>query len=200
MATIWSPISRRRAPGCDGLVKVLLIGSGAREHALAWRLQQENSSIELLAAPGNAGIAALARCVAVPATDVEKLLDVGRAERPDYTLVGPEAPLAAGIVDRFRRAGLAIFGPTQAAAQIEASKVFAKGVLHDAGVATARSERHTDAAEARAAIGKFGLPVVIKASGLAAGKGVIVARSIAEARQAIDQMLVAGSLGEAGQE
>ncbi len=181
-------------------MKVLLVGGGAREHALAWRLQQETPAAELIAAPGNPGIAALARCASAAATDVEALVALAEVERPDYTLVGPEGPLALGIVDRFRASGLPIFGPTQSAAEIETSKVFAKEVMRDAGVATGRAERHTDAGAAKAAARLLGTPVVIKASGLAAGKGVIVAATIREADAAIDAMLVESRFGAAGRE
>src|SRR4051812_25702771 len=107
-------------------MKVLIVGSGGREHALAWKLAQESPDVELVVAPGNPGIAALARCVPVAATDVERLVALAEHERPDFTLVGPEAPLALGVVDRFRERGLPVFGPTRAAAEIETSKAFAK--------------------------------------------------------------------------
>ncbi len=181
-------------------MKVLLVGGGAREHALACHLLQDASTVELVAAPGNAGIAAIARCQPVAATDIDSLLALAEKERPDYTLVGPEGALALGIVDRFRTAGIPIFGPTRAAARIEASKVFAKDVLRDAGVATGRAERHVDAAAAKAAVRTLGAPVVIKASGLAAGKGVIVAATISDADTAIDAMLIESRFGDAGQE
>jgi phosphoribosylamine--glycine ligase len=128
------------------------------------------------------------------------VLALAESERPDWTLVGPEAPLEAGIVDRFRERGLAIFGPTAAAAEIETSKAFAKRLMRDAGIPTARAELHTDAAAARAAARAFGAPIVIKASGLAAGKGVIVAPTLEEADRAIDFMLVEGGFGQAGAE
>jgi phosphoribosylamine---glycine ligase len=181
-------------------VKVLLIGGGGREHALAWKFKQEDPDVELLAAPGNPGIAELGRCVRVAGTDVDALVELGRAERPDLTVVGPETPLALGIVDRFREHGLPIFGPTQAAAEIESSKVFAKRLMVDAAVPTARAETHTDARGAKRAARDFGAPVVIKASGLAAGKGVIVAESIADADTAIDDMLTRHTFGSAGAE
>src|SRR5688572_16111613 len=179
-------------------MKVLIVGGGGREHALAWRLSRERA--EIVAAPGNPGIAALGRCVAVPATDLDALVALAEAERPAFTLVGPEAPLAAGLVDRFRERGLPVFGPTRAAAEIETSKAFAKRLMLDAGIPTARAERHTDPAEARRAARAFGAPVVVKASGLAAGKGVIVAETLDEADRAIDYMLVEGGFGVAGAE
>ncbi len=181
-------------------MKILIVGAGAREHALAWAFTRDDPTVEIIAAPGNPGIAALARCATVPATDVEGLVRLAQTERPDFTLVGPEAPLAAGIVDRFREHRLAIFGPTKAAAAIETSKVFAKALMIDAGVPTARGERHVDAAAAKRAVRDFGYPVVIKASGLAAGKGVIIAETPREADDAIDRMLTTGAFGDAGSE
>ena len=120
-------------------MKVLLVGGGGREHALAWRLRAENPSIEIVAAPGNPGIAELASCVSVSATDVDRLAELAESERVDWTLVGPEAPLAAGIVDRFRARGLPIFGPTRAGAMLETSKEFSKTLMAEAGVPTARA-------------------------------------------------------------
>ncbi len=180
-------------------MKVLIVGGGAREHALAWKLRQDDAGAELVAAPGNPGIAALARCVPVKATDVDALLALALAEHADLTVVGPEAPLALGIVDRFRAAGLAVFGPTRLAAEIETSKAFAKRLMLDAGVPTARATRHTGAADAKRAAHALGAPVVVKASGLAAGKGVIVAMTMDEAERAIDYMLD-GGFGDAGAE
>jgi phosphoribosylamine---glycine ligase len=180
-------------------VKVLLVGGGAREHAIAWRLLQEDPATELIVAPGNAGIEGLARCVPMSATDIPGIVDLAEAERPSYTIVGPEAPLALGIVDAFRARGLPIFGPSGAAARIEASKTFAKDVMRDAGVPTARAQRFTDAAAAKVATAAFGAtPPVIKASGLAAGKGVVVSGSFAEAHEVIDRFLLEGTLGAAG--
>jgi phosphoribosylamine--glycine ligase len=181
-------------------MKVLIVGGGGREHALAWKLVRDNPSLDLLAAPGNPGIAELGRCVSVAATDVTALLELARAERPQLTVVGPEASLAAGIVDAFRGAGFPIFGPTAAAARIEASKSFAKELMREAGVPTARAERHTSPVAAKRAAAAFGAPVVIKASGLAAGKGVIVSQSLAEANEAIDAMLQGHAFGAAGDE
>lgn len=179
-------------------MKLLLVGSGAREHALAWKFLQDDPAIDIIAAPGNPGIATLARCFPVRADDVAGLLAMARAERPDVTVVGPEAPLAAGIVDRFRDAGFAIFGPTQAAARIETSKRFAKELMLHAGVPTARASHHTTVASARRAAADMGAPLVIKASGLAAGKGVVVAETMAEADRAISAMLDRGDFGAAG--
>lgn len=182
------------------MTRLLVVGGGGREHALVWKLKRENHRLELYAAPGNPGIAELASCIPIGVKDIEALRDFAIREQIDVTLVGPEAPLAAGIVDRFRERGLAIFGPTRAAAAIETSKVFAKALMLEAGVPTARAETHVDAAAARRAARGMGAPVVIKASGLAAGKGVIVAETIADADAAIDMMLVGGALGDAGRE
>jgi phosphoribosylamine--glycine ligase len=179
---------------------VLIIGGGGREHALAWKLKQEDPTLQLVAAPGNPGIAELGECAPITATDVDALIRLAHERQVDFTLVGPEAPLAAGIVDRFRSAGLPIFGPTRAAAEIETSKAFAKQLMLDAGIPTARAEVHTRAAEAKAAARRFGAPVVIKASGLAAGKGVLVCTSLDDADRAIDDMLAGNLFGDAGHE
>lgn len=179
-------------------MKVLLIGSGGREHALAWRIKRDAPHVEIVAAPGNPGIAELARCVPVAATDIDRLLVLAREESIGLTIVGPEAPLAAGIVDRFRAVGLAIFGPTAGAAQIETSKAFSKSLMESAGVPTARAVVCTTLDDALSAVDRFGAPVVIKASGLAAGKGVIVCHDIEEARIAVKAMLSDGAYGVAG--
>jgi phosphoribosylamine---glycine ligase len=181
-------------------VKVLIVGGGGREHALAWKFKQEDPSVDLIVAPGNPGIADLGRCLRVAATDIEALLGVARSERPDLTVVGPETPLALGIADRFREQGFPIFGPSRAAAAIESSKVFAKELMADANVPTARAVRHTDPVAAKRTSREFGAPVVIKASGLAAGKGVTVAETSAEADEAIDDMLTRRTFGAAGSE
>ena len=181
-------------------MKVLVVGSGAREHALAWKLARDDPSTTILAAPGNPGIAAHARCLPIKATDLSALAALARSELVDVTIVGPEAPLAAGIVDVFRRDKLAIFGPTQRAAQIESSKRFAKELMLGAGVPTAQATWHRDASGAKRAARSLGAPVVIKASGLAAGKGVVVCATLDEADRAIDGMLEAGIHGDAGSE
>ncbi len=181
-------------------MKVLLIGGGGREHALAWKLTRDDPSVELVAVPGNPGIAELGRCLPDHSTDPDRLQALARREEVTFTLVGPEAPLAAGIVDHFRSAGRAIFGPTRGAAEIESSKAFAKAVMLAAGVPTAFAERHTTLAGAQEAATRFGAPVVIKASGLAAGKGVVVCGSTAEAMATIDSMLREHSHGDAGRE
>ena len=181
-------------------MKALIVGGGGREHALAWSLRRDDPALELLAAPGNPGIAQLARCVPIAATDVEALAALAAREEVGLTLVGPEAPLATGIVDRFRSAGLPIFGPTAAAARIESSKSFAKALMREAGVPTASASVHRDLPSARAAIRRLGAPVVVKATGLAAGKGVFVCRSTVEAEEAAVMLLDGKSMGEAGLE
>ena len=181
-------------------MKILLVGGGGREHALAWKLSRDDESLDLIAAPGNPGIAELARCVNADPADAAGLLQLARSEQPDLTVVGPEAALAAGIVDRFRESSLSIFGPTRAAAEIETSKAFAKELMTAAGVPTARAVRHTDAVKAHRAVREFGAPVVVKASGLAAGKGVVVCATTAEADDAIDAMLIRSVHGSAGSE
>ena len=178
--------------------KVLLVGGGGREHALAWRIKRDSPKVDLIVAPGNPGIASLARCAKIAATDIDGLLRLAREEAVALTIVGPEAPLAAGIVDRFRREGLAIFGPTAGAAQIETSKAFSKALMTRGGVPTARAVICKTLDEALSAIDEFGAPVVIKASGLAAGKGVIVAQDLDEARLAARAIMGAGLFGDAG--
>jgi len=181
-------------------MKLLIVGGGGREHALAWKFARDNPACDIVAAPGNPGIAELGRCVNVGAADVSGLVALARAERPDLTVVGPEAPLAAGLVDALRDAGLPAFGPGAAAARIESSKRFAKELMARAGVATARAIASSDPALARDAVRHMGLPVVIKATGLAAGKGVIVCASVADAEAAIDTMLIEHAHGAAGNE
>ena len=179
-------------------VSVLIVGGGGREHALAWRLRQENPQSRIFAAPGNPGIAEVAQCIPIPAGDVDGLLAFVRRENVDWTLVGPEAPLAAGIADAFRAARLPIFGPTRAAAMLETSKAFSKSLMLDAGIPTARAITCGDVRGAERAIAEMGAPVVIKASGLAAGKGVIVCQSADEARAAATSMLEQHAFGDAG--
>jgi phosphoribosylamine--glycine ligase len=181
-------------------MKVLIVGGGGREHALAWKIRRDDPNAELIAAPGNPGIGSLARCVPVASSKLEPLADLAEKQRVDFTLVGPEVPLEAGIVNLFQSRGLPIFGPTREAARIETSKRFAKELMMDAGVPTARATHHTNAEEAKLALAAFVAPVVIKASGLAAGKGVIIAQSAAEAERAIDAMLSDHVFGAAGAE
>jgi phosphoribosylamine---glycine ligase len=179
-------------------MRILLIGGGGREHALAWKLTREEPALELIAAPGNPGIAELGECVPINVLDLDALEGLARERAVDLTIVGPEAPLEAGIVDRFRAARLPIFGPTRSAAEIETSKAFAKKLLLDEGIPTARAEIHTRVADAKAAARRFGAPVVVKASGLAAGKGVIVCKTLGDADSAIDDMLEGNRFGHAG--
>jgi phosphoribosylamine--glycine ligase len=181
-------------------MRVLIVGGGGREHALAWKLRRDDPGGELIAAPGNPGIAAVARCVPIAVGKLEELATLAETERVDLTVVGPEGPLEAGIVNLFRSRGLPIFGPTREAARIETSKRFAKELMSSVGVPTARATSHRDAFEAKHALSDFGTPVVIKASGLAAGKGVVVAQSKEEAEAAIDAMLEDLVFGDAGGE
>ena len=169
-------------------MKILVIGSGGREHALCWKLTQSPKTTALYAAPGNPGIAQAATCLATA-----DYLAVAESIDADLTVVGPEGPLAAGVVDQFRAKGRRIVGPTAAAACLESSKAFAKEFMMRAGIPTARFATADSAEEARAALGEFDYPVVLKADGLAAGKGVIIANSAAEAGQAVMQLLTPGS-------
>src|SRR3982750_4323031 len=181
-------------------MKILIVGGGGREHALAWKLCRDDPTLEILAAPGNPGIAKLARCVPIASDKYKELADLAEDEFVDLTIVGPEQPLEAGIVNLFQGRGLPIFGPTREAARIETSKRFAKDLMVKRGIPTARATQHSDSKEAKAALAQFSSPVVIKASGLAAGKGVVVAQSTAEAERAIDAMLSDRLYGSAGRE
>ena len=181
-------------------MKILVVGSGGREHAIVWRLAQDETKHELYCAPGNAGIAALATCLALKAEDVAGITAWCERERPDLVVVGPEAPLVAGLVDALEAKGITAFGPVRAGARMEGSKRFAKEIMDAAGVPTGKAEVFTDAAKAKAALAAYGLPVVVKADGLAAGKGVIVAETTAQAEAAIDDMLVDNKFGAAGAE
>ena len=176
-------------------MKVLVVGGGGREHALAWKLSQSERIQKVYVAPGNGGTARDANLFDVPITDVKALREWAQQEKIDLTVVGPEAPLAAGIVDEFRAHGMKIFGPTKAAAQLESSKAFSKAFMHRHGIPTALYETFTDAALAHAYVDKMGAPIVVKADGLAAGKGVVVAMTAAQAHEAIDFMLLDNSLG-----
>ena len=179
-------------------MKILVIGGGGREHALAWRLAQSPSVQAIHVAPGNGGTARdrHLKNVATPTSSACRLRD--QVEEIELTVVGPEAPLAAGVVDIFRQRGLRIFGPTRAAAQLESSKDFAKAFMKRHGVPTAEYETFTDAAAAHAYVDAKGAPIVVKADGLAAGKGVVVAQTVDEAHAAIDSMLADNKLGAAG--
>jgi len=181
-------------------VKILIVGGGGREHALAWKFRHDDPTAEIIAAPGNPGIATLARCVPIAADNVKQLAAFAEEERIDLTVVGPERPLEAGIVNVFQSRALPVFGPTKEAARIETSKRFAKELMVKRGIPTARASHHSDAREAKLALSRFTAPVVIKASGLASGKGVIVAQSATEAERAIDAMLSDRVFGNAGRE
>lgn len=176
-------------------MKVLVIGGGGREHALAWKLARSSRVQMVYVAPGNGGTASDKRLKNIPITDVQELRAWASKEKIGLTVVGPEAPLAAGVVDEFRAHGLRIFGPTQAAAQLESSKAFSKAFMQRHGIPTAEYEAFTDPAAAHAYVDKKGAPIVVKADGLAAGKGVVVAMTVAEAHEAIDFMLVDNKLG-----
>jgi phosphoribosylamine--glycine ligase len=181
-------------------MRILVVGSGAREHALAWKLAQSPRVLELFVAPGNAGTAGIATNLPIAANDFDGLLDAARNHKIDLTVVGPEDPLAAGLADVFLQNGLTIFGPVAAAARIESSKAWAKELMNAAGVPTARAERFTDLSAALDAIYDADLPIVIKADGLAAGKGVVVATTREDAEQAARSMLAEDAFGDAGHE
>ena len=183
-------------------MKILLIGSGGREHALAWKLAQSTQVQTVFVAPGNGGTATAKQSTAgienLPIADLQELVDFAKREKIHLTVVGPEAPLAAGIVDVFRNNGLRIFGPTQLAAQLESSKDFSKAFMKRHGIPTANYQTFSNALEAHAYIDVHGAPIVVKADGLAAGKGVVVAMSLEEAHAAVDMMLADNKLGNAG--
>ncbi len=181
-------------------MKVLIIGSGGREHALAWHVAQSVKVEKVYVTPGNAGteLATGVENVPLVADDIDGLLSFAGNNHIDLSIVGPEAPLTAGIVDRFTTAGLPCFGPTAAAAQLEGSKAFAKDFMARHGIPTAAYGNFTDIDEAIQFIHKQGAPIVIKADGLAAGKGVIIAQTMAEAETAVRDMLAGNAFGEAG--
>ena len=179
-------------------MKLLVIGSGGREHALAWKLARSPRISRVLVAPGNAGTAREEGLANVAANSIPEWIDLARKEGVAFTVVGPEAPLADGIVDAFQEAGLRIFGPRQAAARLESSKEFAKNFMQRHGLPTAAYAAFSEAAPAHECIERHGAPIVIKADGLAAGKGVVVAVSAAEAHAAVDGMLVGKTMGAAG--
>ena len=181
-------------------MKILVIGSGGREHTLVWKIKESSLIKQIYAAPGNAGIAELAECVDIKADDLAGLLKFAKEKEIDLTIVGPEAPLVAGIVDEFQKVDLKIFGPTKAAAQLEGSKVFAKEFMAKHNIPTARFKILSDAEEAKKYIQTLNMaPVVVKADGLAAGKGVIVAKTIQEALDAVELIMVKKAFGEAGE-
>jgi phosphoribosylamine--glycine ligase len=179
-------------------MKVLVVGGGGREHALIWKAAQSKRVTKVYAAPGNAGIAAIAECVPIKAEDIEGLLAFARKEAVDLTIVGPEGPLSMGIVDRFTEAGLRIFGPSGKAAIIEGSKQFAKDLMKKYRIPTADYGVFTDKASAEAYIRQKGAPIVVKADGLAAGKGVVVAETVEEAVKALDLIMSEKAFGAAG--
>ncbi|HUD25372.1 MAG TPA: phosphoribosylamine--glycine ligase [Burkholderiaceae bacterium] len=179
-------------------MKVLVIGGGGREHALAWKIARSRRVQRVYVAPGNGGSARSPGVHNVAALEPDAMAEFAASEAVDLTVVGPEAPLSAGIVDAFRLRGLPIFGPTRAAAQLEASKDFAKAFMQRHSIPTAPSRTFSDPAAARQYIRSRGAPIVIKADGLAAGKGVVVAGTVQQALDAVDRMLVGGALGAAG--
>ena len=176
-------------------MKVLVVGGGGREHALAWKLAQSPKVQQVYVAPGNGGTARDKSLVNVPISDVVQLREWAQAQQIGLTVVGPEAPLAAGVVDEFRAHGLRIFGPTRAAAQLESSKAFSKAFMQRHQIPTAEFETFSDPVAAHAYVERKGAPIVVKADGLAAGKGVVVAMTLAEAHEAIDFMLLDNTLG-----
>ena len=181
-------------------MRILVIGSGGREHALCWAIAASPLCDQLYCAPGNPGIAQEATCVPIAATDIDAILAFAKQEKIDFVVVGPEAPLVAGLVDKLEAAGIAAFGPSAAAAALEGSKGFTKDLCAKYDIPTARYRRFTDANAAKAYTRSEGAPIVVKADGLAAGKGVTVAMSLAEAEAAIDDALIANRFGAAGAE
>ena len=179
-------------------MRILVIGSGGREHALAWKLRQSSEAERIFCAPGNAGTAEIAESVAIPAGDLDALLRFARENRVDLTVVGPDDPLATGIVDLFAAEGLRAFGPTKSAARLEASKIFAKELMRAQKIPTAEARTFPDSGEALDYCERVKFPVVIKADGLALGKGVIIAPDAATAKSTIDEMMNRGRFGEAG--
>ncbi len=193
------PQEGRAAIQRDSPVKILVVGSGGREHAMVWKLAQSPRKPTLYCAPGNAGIESLATCVPVKADDIAGLKTFVQSEKIDLTVVGPETPLALGIVDKFRKSKLKIFGPTKGAARIEASKVFSKEIMHSAKILTARAQSFDQVAPALAYLDQHEVPVVVKADGLAQGKGVVVAATRDEAKQAVRGSMEQAVFGQAGQ-
>ena len=181
-------------------MKVLVVGGGGREHALCWKLKQSPLLTRLWCAPGNAGIADVAECVAIGAEDIPKLVEFAKTNAVDLVVVGPEAPLVLGLADRLKDAGIKVFGPSAAAAALEGSKGFMKDVVWRAGIPTAWYGRFTDIDKAKAFIREKGAPIVVKTDGLAAGKGVVVALTLDEALKAVDDMMGDKVFGDAGSE
>ncbi|QUJ77164.1 phosphoribosylamine--glycine ligase [Sulfitobacter albidus] len=180
-------------------MNILILGSGGREHSLAWAVKQNPKCDKLIVAPGNAGIAQIAECASIDINDGGTVVEMVERNNVDFVIVGPEAPLAAGVADRLREAGVLVFGPSQAAAALEASKAFTKEICDACGAPTAAYGHFTDAEAAKAYVQAQGAPIVVKADGLAAGKGVIIAETLAEAEAAIDDMF-GGEFGAAGAE
>lgn len=179
-------------------MRVLVVGSGGREHALAWKLRQSNRVSDLFVAPGNGGTAAIAENLPVKATDLAGVVAAARGNGIEFVVVGPEDPLAGGLADRLREAGVTTFGPSAAAARVEASKSWAKSIMESAGIPVGRGQTFTEAAEAETFVASLDPPIVVKADGLAAGKGVVIAGSHAGAVEAIRSMLVERAFGAAG--
>src|SRR6185295_18229671 len=179
-------------------MRVLIVGGGGREHALAWKLRQSPRLTRLYCAPGNAGIAELAECVPLAADDVKGLLRFAREQKVDLTVVGPELPLTMGLVDQFTAEGLRAFGPTAAAARLEGSKAFTKELLRQQHVPTAFFGVFDAPDDALRYINEVGAPVVVKADGLASGKGVFICRTIADAIEAVDELMRGRLFGDAG--
>jgi phosphoribosylamine--glycine ligase len=183
-----------------GSTRVLVIGSGGREHALVWKLASERAVSDIVCAPGNAGISGLARCIPVDAADPHAVEAIARREEADFTIIGPELPLSRGVADVFAAEGLLLFGPTQRAARLESSKVFAKEFMHRCNVPTARYRSCDSAAQALAVLrsGEFDFPVVLKADGLAAGKGVVIAPDLKDAEAQVHATMIDKRFGQAG--
>ena len=181
-------------------MKILVVGSGGREHALAWKLVNDSRKPEIFCAPGNAGTAALGTNLDLSAEDIDGIMDWASENKPDLTVVGPEVPLCAGLVDRLQQEGFRAFGPTKDAAQLEGSKIFAKEIMQAAGIPTAKADTFIDCESANVYIRKLGAPVVVKADGLAAGKGVTVCSTVEEAEQAVREALEDRVFGDAGKD
>ena len=183
-----------------GSTRVLVIGNGGREHALVWKLASERAVADIVCAPGNAGISQLARCIPVDPADAHAVAEIARREEIDFTIIGPELPLSRGVADVFADEGNLLFGPTQRAARLESSKVFAKEFMQRCNVPTARYKACDSAAQAVAVLrsGEFGFPVVLKADGLAAGKGVVIAADLSEAETQVQSMMIDKRFGQAG--
>jgi phosphoribosylamine--glycine ligase len=179
-------------------MKIVIVGGGGREHSIAWKLSKSPLSPEIVCVPGNAGIAGLARCIEADAEDVAAITEIVRAESPDLAVIGPEVPLAKGITDEIEALGIPVFGPNKKCAQLEASKAFTKSFLARHGIPTAAYKEYKDIDKLKEDIGIFGYPMVLKADGLAAGKGVVLAKNAAEAEHAIDEMMGRKIFGDAG--